>query len=283
MKEKGEAYEAPKRLSGGRTRLETPWERKRPRNAPETSKEDDVSRISTSIYVSNFPESFSAKDLFHSCKQYGHVVDTFIPFKRSKDGKRFGFVRFINVFNVERLKFGYNRNINNVRAKEGKHRGGSWFSVLKQASFDFIPEGRIIWVEIEGVPFKLWSKNTFKWIAAKWGELRGVDDHEEEGFHSKRNHSDEVEVLETVFKESLEQKVNQSEEPFGIYLLLNKNNDKSKNMKPFDHSLKYPPGFTPNGDNHEYCMHEENAQSVNKANSLNCNMEENQNGQERNS
>ncbi|GJZ61623.1 RNA-directed DNA polymerase, eukaryota [Tanacetum coccineum] len=67
------------------------------------SKEDDVSRISTLIFVTNFPESFSAKDLFHSCKQYGHVVDTFIPLKRSKGGKRFGFVRFINIFNVERL------------------------------------------------------------------------------------------------------------------------------------------------------------------------------------
>ncbi|GJV60664.1 nucleotide-binding alpha-beta plait domain-containing protein [Tanacetum coccineum] len=67
------------------------------------SKEDDVAKISTSIFVSNFPDSVSAKDMFHSCKQYGHVVDSFIPMKRLKDGKRFGFVRFINVFNVERL------------------------------------------------------------------------------------------------------------------------------------------------------------------------------------
>nr|GEX61541.1 nucleotide-binding alpha-beta plait domain-containing protein [Tanacetum cinerariifolium] len=67
------------------------------------TKVDDVARISTSVYVTNFPESFSAKDLFHSCKQYGHVVDSFIPTKRSKAGKRFGFVRFINVFSVERL------------------------------------------------------------------------------------------------------------------------------------------------------------------------------------
>ncbi|GKC96876.1 nucleotide-binding alpha-beta plait domain-containing protein [Tanacetum coccineum] len=67
------------------------------------SKEDDVSKISTSIFVTNFPESFTAKDLFHSCKVYGHVVDSFIPLKRSREGKRFGFVRFINVFNVERL------------------------------------------------------------------------------------------------------------------------------------------------------------------------------------
>nr|GEX04891.1 RNA-directed DNA polymerase, eukaryota [Tanacetum cinerariifolium] len=34
---------------------------------------------------------------------YGHVVDSFIPNKRSKAGKRFGFVKFINVFNEERL------------------------------------------------------------------------------------------------------------------------------------------------------------------------------------
>nr|GEX32870.1 DNA helicase [Tanacetum cinerariifolium] len=67
------------------------------------SKEDGVSKISTSIYVTNLPETFFAKDLFHSCKVYGHVVDSFIPLKRSKDGKRFGFVRFINVFSVERL------------------------------------------------------------------------------------------------------------------------------------------------------------------------------------
>ncbi|GJZ87099.1 RNA-directed DNA polymerase, eukaryota [Tanacetum coccineum] len=62
----------------------------------------------------------------------------------------------------------------------------SWFSVLKQASLDFIPDGRIVWVEVEGVPFKLWSRNTFKRIAAKWGDLLDVDDQGESCFHSKR-------------------------------------------------------------------------------------------------
>ncbi|GJS30427.1 RNA-directed DNA polymerase, eukaryota [Tanacetum coccineum] len=52
------------------------------------TKEDDVAKISTSIFVTNFPESFMAKDLFLSCKQYGHVVDAFIPTKRSKPGKK---------------------------------------------------------------------------------------------------------------------------------------------------------------------------------------------------
>ncbi|GKD91635.1 nucleotide-binding alpha-beta plait domain-containing protein, partial [Tanacetum coccineum] len=67
------------------------------------SKEDDVNWISTSIFITNFPESSKAKDLFQACKQYGHVVDSFIPVKRTREGKRFGFVRFINVFNVDRL------------------------------------------------------------------------------------------------------------------------------------------------------------------------------------
>nr|GEU61902.1 nucleotide-binding alpha-beta plait domain-containing protein [Tanacetum cinerariifolium] len=252
------------------------------------SNEDDVSRISTSIFVMIFPNSFSAKDLFHSCKQYGHVLDTFIPSKRSKAGKRFGFVRFINVFNVKRLEkkdVGINRSGTNVPSKDvgvtgtGKsyvhvvkgnnmsrtmvcdsiptivlddkclyskdlsksllgmvkefaslsnlktalinegfvdikiqymgelwvllefpltksielfHENvgvGSWFSVLRQTSIDFNSEGRIVKVEIEGIPFKLWSGNTFKRIAAKWGGLLDVDDQEEMCFHSKRSNT----------------------------------------------------------------------------------------------
>ncbi|GJV39876.1 RNA-directed DNA polymerase, eukaryota, reverse transcriptase zinc-binding domain protein [Tanacetum coccineum] len=239
------------------------------------SKEDDVAKISTSIFVSNFPDSVSAKDLFHSCKQYGHVVDSFIPMKRLKDGKRFGFVRFINVFNVERLVNNlctiwlnrcklhaniarFNRDQKNGNkyktANQKKHEGrkntfydpskeagtfdsrNSFVNVLKgtnmvketdsspvivleedclnskdlsnsligrvkdvgslsnlkkvlcnEASHDFTPEGRIAWVDVEGIPFKFWSGKTFKKIATKWGELLDVDDHDEMSFHSKRN------------------------------------------------------------------------------------------------
>ncbi|PWA58318.1 hypothetical protein CTI12_AA401100 [Artemisia annua] len=67
------------------------------------SKEDEVQKISTSIFVTNFPEYARAKDLCNVCKQYGHVVDAFIPNRRSKASKRFGFVRFIKVFDVDRL------------------------------------------------------------------------------------------------------------------------------------------------------------------------------------
>nr|GEY82122.1 RNA-directed DNA polymerase, eukaryota [Tanacetum cinerariifolium] len=67
------------------------------------SKEDNVAKISTSIFITNFPESTSAKDLYNACKVYGHVVDSFIPNKRAKNGKRFAFIKFINLFSVDRL------------------------------------------------------------------------------------------------------------------------------------------------------------------------------------
>ncbi|GKB31698.1 nucleotide-binding alpha-beta plait domain-containing protein [Tanacetum coccineum] len=67
------------------------------------SKEDELAKLSSSIFVTNFPDKFSAKELWTVCKQYGTVVDAFIPDRRSKAGKRFGFVRFIKIFDVDRL------------------------------------------------------------------------------------------------------------------------------------------------------------------------------------
>ncbi|GKD81109.1 nucleotide-binding alpha-beta plait domain-containing protein [Tanacetum coccineum] len=190
------------------------------------TKEDDVANISMSVFITNFPKSCSTKELFQSCKQYGHVVDTFIPTKRSKNGRRFGFVRFINVFNEERLmnnlcmvwidRFKLHANIaRKAVSNEGfvdikiRYMGelwvllefgsedsmklfqdnvsiGSWFSQPKQATMEFTNEGRIAWVEVEGIPFKLWTDNTFKRIATKWGELLDIDDPKEMCFHSKR-------------------------------------------------------------------------------------------------
>nr|GEV45596.1 RNA-directed DNA polymerase, eukaryota [Tanacetum cinerariifolium] len=67
------------------------------------SKQYDLEKISVSVFITNIPDSCSAKELFNACKQYGHVMDSFVPNKRSKAGKHFGFVKFINVFNEERL------------------------------------------------------------------------------------------------------------------------------------------------------------------------------------
>nr|GEX85716.1 nucleotide-binding alpha-beta plait domain-containing protein [Tanacetum cinerariifolium] len=274
------------------------------------SKEDEVFKISTSDFVTNFPDQFNAKDLWNTCKQYGFVVDAFIPTRRSKAGKRFGFVCFINVFYAEhsvnnlctiwigRYKIHANiapfqrapmnnsssqfknneakrnytytdakghansymhavkgfqkpnlgnesnpilvlddsclnqqdysycllgkvkgfsslSNLKTVLVCEGfenvkiRYLGGfwvmfeftteevkkkfqscttisSWFSQIQQATCDFTTNGRVSWVEIEGIPLKMRSENTFKRIASKWGVLIHVDDQEDSVFHCKR-------------------------------------------------------------------------------------------------
>ncbi|GKA33082.1 RNA-directed DNA polymerase, eukaryota [Tanacetum coccineum] len=216
------------------------------------TKEDDVARISTSVFITNFPDSISAKELFQACMQYGHVVDSYIPFKRTKFGKRFGFVRptgmnegdgtkkpfvdtkvepgnqtivlgdeCVRTKNTVNALFGRVKefaslaNLKMALGNEGfmdiviKYMGElwvmmefksvdsmskfrecvsvmSWFSQIMDASNEFEVEGRIAWVEVEGVPFRLWTENSFARIADKWGKLLDVDDQDETCFHSKR-------------------------------------------------------------------------------------------------
>nr|GEW94898.1 RNA-directed DNA polymerase, eukaryota, nucleotide-binding alpha-beta plait domain protein [Tanacetum cinerariifolium] len=64
---------------------------------------DHACAIARSIFVTNFPDSTSSKDLWKLCLSYGTVVDVYIPNRRSKAGKMFAFVRFIKVDNVDRL------------------------------------------------------------------------------------------------------------------------------------------------------------------------------------
>nr|GEV29315.1 UvrD-like helicase, ATP-binding domain, P-loop containing nucleoside triphosphate hydrolase [Tanacetum cinerariifolium] len=50
------------------------------------SKEDDMLQIFTSLFVTNFPDQTNAKELWRISKQYGNVIDVFIPNRRSKSG-----------------------------------------------------------------------------------------------------------------------------------------------------------------------------------------------------
>nr|GEU77011.1 nucleotide-binding alpha-beta plait domain-containing protein [Tanacetum cinerariifolium] len=364
------------------------------------TKEDDVYKISTS---------------------YGHVVDTIIPNKRSKTGRRFGFVRFINVVNEERLvnnlctvwidrfklhvniarfhrtplnekksmlkkadgvkkdvgvnevgnsyvhvvkgqmqpenkeseatpvlvlsdecmlsndlskslfgrakQFASLANIRKAVSNEGfadikiQYMGelwvllefvsgdsmklfqdnvsiGSWFFQLKQASIEFNTEGRHVWVEVEGIPFKLWLDNTFKhiateafWIRAKEAS-RWVPDFVEENDDEEQNDdggfnvhesgscggdSDVEGVLETIFEESGHKENNLDEEhtnnqenhsgdPFSIYKLLKKKKDNVEKENNSKHSIKYSPGFTPKEGTDVVSMHAEESRSDNIVN-----------------
>ncbi|GJW59306.1 RNA-directed DNA polymerase, eukaryota [Tanacetum coccineum] len=223
------------------------WQEVSRRKRYNKTKEDDLIKISTSIYVTNFLESFSAKDLFHTCSKYGHVIDSFIPVKKSKEGKRFGFVRFINVFSVDRLvgnlctiwigrnkleaniaRFdrpkGMDRN-NNVSRKDVRPPGvvkdmgrngannsfvqerSSFASVLNSKSTSPVnnvtgkgpqmpgnehqsrtlsSQERVVWIDLEGVPLNLWSKETFSRIGKKWGLIQDIEAKHGVSFACKR-------------------------------------------------------------------------------------------------
>lgn len=51
----------------------------------------------TTLFFTHFPEDFSEKNMWGVFAKWGKVVDIFIPGKRNKEGRRFGFVRMVGV------------------------------------------------------------------------------------------------------------------------------------------------------------------------------------------
>nr|GEU77218.1 RNA-directed DNA polymerase, eukaryota [Tanacetum cinerariifolium] len=233
------------------------------------SKEDEVHKISTSVFITNFPELFTAKELWNVFKQYGNVVDAYIPNRRSKVVKE--------ISSLSNLKMGLaTESFDNI---DLKYMGGYW-----QASNEFIINGKVTWVEIEGVPLKMWPDNTFTHIDSRCGVLlhvrssgfvlkKSLDDNKEEsdtdddtkegdpnevdvGLKSAsflEGVSDVKEVPETKYEEELH-KINlrevsvgkknaRSEYPFNIYELLNKKQGDTTKDSCLEDSVKYPPDF----------------------------------------
>nr|GEV23058.1 reverse transcriptase domain-containing protein [Tanacetum cinerariifolium] len=109
--------------------------------------------------------------------------------------------------------------------------------------------GKVYWVRASKVPG--WSSEFSK-------EEEEDDTSVEDNLNGRNNdneanngfeESDAEEVPETLFEQPDDQKNLHSEDPFGIYPLLNKDNVKVAQKVIFeDHSLSHPPGFTPEGD-----------------------------------
>ncbi|GKV46638.1 hypothetical protein SLEP1_g53612 [Rubroshorea leprosula] len=62
-----------------------------------------------SFFFYNFPESWDAKAMWHRFQEYGKVTDVFVPGKRDRRGKRFGFVRMEGVQDVKQVEEKLNR------------------------------------------------------------------------------------------------------------------------------------------------------------------------------
>jgi RNA recognition motif-containing protein len=53
--------------------------------------------VATSFFVTNFPDEAKAADLWPKFAHYGRVGEVYIPEKRDKQGRRFGFVKYREV------------------------------------------------------------------------------------------------------------------------------------------------------------------------------------------
>nr|GEX03940.1 RNA-directed DNA polymerase, eukaryota [Tanacetum cinerariifolium] len=62
----------------------------------------------------------------------------------------------------------------------------SWFHVIQDAVHDFVSDERIVWVDIEGIPLNVWSRETFMRIGKKWGETLDIEDNIDSYFGRKR-------------------------------------------------------------------------------------------------
>nr|GEW57713.1 hypothetical protein [Tanacetum cinerariifolium] len=130
---------------------------------------------------------------------YGQVVDSFIPSRVSKEGKKSDFVRFIKSFNDkpvmvigEECFADKNLDFTLVAKVKNFESIPNLRVICKKEGFENLTirylgvEDRVIWVDVEGIPFVAWTHNTFKKIASKWGELLFVKDLNDNNLWRKR-------------------------------------------------------------------------------------------------
>ncbi|KAI3717702.1 hypothetical protein L1987_69479 [Smallanthus sonchifolius] len=97
---RGQAARPPVRGFGGRRQDDGEYARGRNRRNGEP-------RV-TSFFIANLPDSITGEELWEECRNLGHIVDAFIPKKRDSSKGKFGFVRYANVRDIEKLETSLN-------------------------------------------------------------------------------------------------------------------------------------------------------------------------------
>ncbi|GAU45815.1 hypothetical protein TSUD_115030 [Trifolium subterraneum] len=72
-------------------------------NHPETNGYRNKVENTTTFFITNFPDTITAEDMWEAFARYWRVGEVFIPAKRDKFGKRFGFARFADVSDAQTL------------------------------------------------------------------------------------------------------------------------------------------------------------------------------------
>nr|GEV17233.1 hypothetical protein [Tanacetum cinerariifolium] len=259
------------------------------------SKEDDVPKISTSVFITNFLDGYGAKDLWNTWKVNEFASLTNLKVVLGKEGYAnieltyMGGFWVMIVFQDDKPRkglYGWRLRAFHVSGgleiylavsyldggtllngqeleEEGYHSNRICIRTkLKMVVFDsfkMVYRGMTCWVRAIEVP---------GWVSdfEEDGE-EGYDvndgSHEDdmyggvsENLKDVECESDREEVPETNFEEVLDKCIFErnsvrqndvhSEDPFGIYEVLNKNRDGKNIDDKHEDSLKYPHGFTPN-------------------------------------
>ncbi|GJU45556.1 nucleotide-binding alpha-beta plait domain-containing protein [Tanacetum coccineum] len=145
------------------------------------SKEDEVQKLSTCVFVTNFPDLFNAKDLWNTCKQYGNVVDDPKQSSHTKMENKPALVLDNSCLNQHDYS-----NYHVVTVKDllrftlegvlGSQSASKYLSLMGRGQL-----GRDC-----GIPLKMWPENTFNRIASIWDTLLHVENQEDECYHRKR-------------------------------------------------------------------------------------------------
>nr|GEW22622.1 RNA-directed DNA polymerase, eukaryota [Tanacetum cinerariifolium] len=255
----------------------------RPQNSLQ-SKFDDISKISKSVFITNFPEDCTSKDIWKVCKDYGSVIDVFIPNKKTKAGKLSTYLltqpdlKDLMLISLrKRNQWPKEKSVAPVKVPAFKQPAAS-----NQGG----PKERIVWVDIEGVLLHAWTRSTFHKIGSKWGEMveieEGYDDFlpgnefvpeqdvcsddesvkindEQNNVYNGEEANDSEVVSDTFFGDNDDEQVVEqqnselnnikevSSDPFNIYGLIKKHTNKARKSES-SACIPFPPGYTPADD-----------------------------------
>ncbi|GKC99754.1 RNA-directed DNA polymerase, eukaryota, partial [Tanacetum coccineum] len=216
------------------------------------SKEDQTQSIPQSVFATNFLDHVTAHNFWKVCNDYGVIVDAFIPYKKSKAGKRFAFVRFIKVDNIDRLvmnlcaiwigRFHLHENVARVHRERKTYAPSHPLMLIDE---------RIVWISREGVPLKVWTRNTFAKVASKWGDLVEWEDLSEKSlfFHAKETEAWDLFICNDTYESGSSDDDDEDANDKGSqsrYKVTSDNDvERVSESKYSGDDLKYPPGFKP--------------------------------------